>query len=221
MPRKEDKLRPYRVDYFDIDEMKDNDFALVRSTIVRTVTADGAIYLVQRDKMTANGVAVLGINEPTGRIVIRAYRYYKNLTQKADVYKAVEDLFTESKAIKVMEVVEAYRAAKATPAPAPVDAPTVSATPTTFLPLPPEPEPEPPVQSIEPKQLDSAALHDFVPDAESFIEPNEPVGPAARPPMNVPCCDASQDEASPFLKTVVFGGVILLVFGIIYGLLAH
>lgn len=98
MARKEEKLRPYRVDYFDIDEMKDYDRALIRSQVVRAVTSTVA----------ANSLT----NEP-GRIIIRAYRYYKKLGQsKRLVFKAVEDLFTSNKAVKVMEQVESYRKRK-------------------------------------------------------------------------------------------------------------
>jgi hypothetical protein len=101
MTRKEDKLRPYRVDFFEIEEMKDNDLALVRSVIVRAVTAAQAENLVLwEERHGGRG----------GRIIIRAYRYYKSLVHRKDVYKAVEDLFTANKAIKVMEQVEAYRA---------------------------------------------------------------------------------------------------------------
>ena len=106
MARKEDKLRPYRVDYFDIDEMRDYDQALVKSVLVRAVTADAAI---------ANFVAY------DNRVFIRAYRFYKNLTHKKDVYKAVEDLFSANKAVEIMERVEAYRQ-KATAPVAPVTA---------------------------------------------------------------------------------------------------
>jgi hypothetical protein len=105
-PRKVDKLRPYRVDYFDIKEMKDNDVALVRSVVVRAVTAERAENLVQ-----FNYSASVKVGTPdNGRIIIRAYRYYKKLgTRKKDVYKAVEDLFSANKAIEVMEKVELYR----------------------------------------------------------------------------------------------------------------
>lgn len=98
--RKEDKLRPYRVDYFDVNEMKDNDKALVRSVIVRDVTADAAADQVwpSEDKFI---------------VIIRAYRFYKKLVHKKDVYKAVEDLFTANRAVKVMDLIEDYRAVKA------------------------------------------------------------------------------------------------------------
>src|SRR5271170_1995292 len=90
--RKEDKLRPYRVDYFDISEMKENDLALVKSVVVRAVTAAEAIY---HDDVAQQG-----------RIIIRCYRYYKTLgAHKKDVFKAVEDLFTANKAIKIMAAV--------------------------------------------------------------------------------------------------------------------
>lgn len=99
------KLRPYRVDYFDIEEMKDNDLALVRSVVVRAVTAGDAIYeITARPELNTTNYPSL--------VVIRAYRYYKNLVHKKDVYKAVEDLFTANKAVEVMETVEAYRRKK-------------------------------------------------------------------------------------------------------------
>lgn len=111
MARKADKLRPYRVDYFDIPEMK-GDRALVRSTIVRNVTAQGA-----RDQV------LYGIEAPpvlaSGRVIIRAYRYYKNAPAK-ETFKAVEDLFTVNKAVEVMEVVEKFRAVLVAPVAAPV-----------------------------------------------------------------------------------------------------
>jgi len=99
MARKEDKLRPYRVDYFDIEEMRDNDLALIRSEIVRAVTSNEAISRVCETRHT-----------PDNRVVIRSYRFYKNLVHKKDVYKAIEDLFSANEAVKVMERVEAYRA---------------------------------------------------------------------------------------------------------------
>jgi hypothetical protein len=100
--RKEDKLRPYRVDFFDIKEMKDNDLALVRSQIVRAVTADDAVYEILDKPDSGDGYPSL--------VLIRAYRFYKTLTHKKDVFKAVEDLFSANRAVKVMEQVEAYRA---------------------------------------------------------------------------------------------------------------
>jgi hypothetical protein len=100
--RKEDKLRPYRVDYFDIEEMKENDLALVRSQVVRAVTATDAEYeILQRPEFDTDLPSF---------VLIRSYRFYKNLVHKKDVYKAVEDLFTANKAVKIMEQVEAYRA---------------------------------------------------------------------------------------------------------------
>jgi hypothetical protein len=103
MARKEDKLRPYRVDYFNIDEMKDNDLALVRSTVVRAITAAEAAGKVLAD------------NETLPLVLIRSYRFYKQITSKKDVYKPVEDLFSEKNALIVMDSVEQYRASQAVP----------------------------------------------------------------------------------------------------------
>jgi hypothetical protein len=100
MARKEDKLRPYRIDYFDINEMRDTDQALVKSTLTRAVTADEAVSNVL-DKPSFNPALV----------VIRAYRYYKKLgNHKRDVYKSVEELFSAKRTLDVMEQVELYRA---------------------------------------------------------------------------------------------------------------
>lgn len=98
MPRKEDKLRPYRVDYFDINEMQLPDKALVQSVIVRAVTSEEAAK------------QAIEVPAARGRVLIRSYRFYKKLgARKQDVYKPIEDLFTANKAVTVMATVEAYR----------------------------------------------------------------------------------------------------------------
>jgi hypothetical protein len=98
MARKQDKLRPYRVDYFNIDEMKDNDLALVRSVVLRAVTSAEAAGKLLAD------------NDSLPIVLIRSYRFYKALTHKRDVYKPIEELFTEKNALVVMDEVEKYRA---------------------------------------------------------------------------------------------------------------
>jgi hypothetical protein len=102
MTRKEDKLRPYRIDYFNVNEMKDIDLALVRSEVVRAVTSDEAIYELLGKPETWK-------SDPRPLIVIRAYRYYQKLTSKKDSFTAIEDLFPANKAVEVMEVIENYR----------------------------------------------------------------------------------------------------------------
>lgn len=141
MARKEDKHRPYRIDYFYIDQMS-IDMALVRSVIIRDVTAKGAIAnLVPYDNL----------------VIIRAYRYYKNLVHKKDVYRAVEDLFPANKAIKIMERVEAYRAA---PPPAPTPTPVASASLTPAVAVP---EPTPiVVPTPHATRLSDSSLYDEV-----------------------------------------------------------
>ena len=98
MPRKEDKLRPYRVDYFDINEINAAEQVLVHSTTVRAVTAFEAADLAR----TENGVW----NE--GRYVIRSFRYYKPL-KYTPVYKDLEDLFTKKWVVKVKASIEETR----------------------------------------------------------------------------------------------------------------
>ena len=99
MARKEDKLRPYRVDWFDVPEMVDVDRVQVNSIVIRAVTADDAVAEV-----------LGGADCEQGRFIIKAHRFYKQLRgRKAPVYKNVEDLFPPKKAIKVMELVEEFR----------------------------------------------------------------------------------------------------------------
>lgn len=87
------KIRPYRVDYFDVPEMQ-GDKALVRSVIVRCPTAKQAKEFVSAD----------------GRFIIKAYRFYKKLGKpKKQVFLPIEKLFSGYKAVEVMEQVEAWR----------------------------------------------------------------------------------------------------------------
>lgn len=94
--RKQDKLRPYRIDYFIHDEMV-KDRALVRSACVRDVTAKAA------EKRLAES---LGLNRTF--TVIRSYRFYKKLSvePKRKVYKTVDELLPAKKAVEVMTQIE-------------------------------------------------------------------------------------------------------------------
>ena len=233
MARKEDKLRPYRVDYFDIEEMKDNDLALVKSVIVRAVTATEAIY--------HNSIA------QEGRIIIRSARFYKTLTHKKDIYKAVEDLFSANKAITIMEAVEAYRAKKAAP-PAPPAPPAPVMTPVPQAPVP-TPEqagtgPDSPATVAVVADLNGMLQHDaheqtmdtFVPTAipegkrvpdltnalpvEPLIEPDQAVGSAGRPriPHWYGCSCAvctPLTEIPLYIKVLMFSAALALVIGVI------
>src|SRR5208282_5378686 len=100
--RKENKLRPYRVDYFDVAEMIDNDKALVRSKVVRAVTAVQAQNMIMAEEVWGHAV---------GRFIVKSYRFYKKLSEqpKKKVYKAIEDLYTSNKAVKIMELIEGIR----------------------------------------------------------------------------------------------------------------
>lgn len=117
MARKEDKYRPYRVDYFDASEIQDYDKALIRSVIVRAVTAIQAANMVRYNDPKGTGDG----NFVDGRHIIRSYRFYKNIVHKRDVFKAVEDLFTANKAVAVMESIEDYRARTTKAEPVPFD----------------------------------------------------------------------------------------------------
>src|SRR5271170_494823 len=92
------KLRPYRVDYLDLNEINAAEQVLVHSTTVRAVTAFAAADLAR----TENGVW----NE--GRYVIRSYRYYKPV-KHTPVYKDLEDLFTAKWVKKVKASIEETR----------------------------------------------------------------------------------------------------------------
>jgi hypothetical protein len=109
--RKEDKPRPYKVDYFEENEMIDNDKALVRSRVVRAVTSAQASNLV----MLEDGW------ESRNRFIVRASRFYGELKQaQENKYVPVEDLFPEKKALDVMANIEVIRAAAKSRTAAPV-----------------------------------------------------------------------------------------------------
>lgn len=100
MSRKEDKLRPYRIDYFLWSEML-KDKALVRSVVVRAVTAEDAKVVV--------GDAVINGGRPGDNFtVIRAYRFYKKLTAEPlrKVYIPIDKLLPAKWAITVMTEIE-------------------------------------------------------------------------------------------------------------------
>ena len=96
--RKEEKRRPYRVDYFNVPEVE-GDRVPVRSAVVRAVTAAEAKKTVLSEAFRDD------------RVVVKAYRFYKELPRKPAL-KAMEDLFPGKKAVEVMERVEARRAAE-------------------------------------------------------------------------------------------------------------
>jgi len=91
------KRRPYRVDWFDIEAMQGDD-ALVHSGIVRAVTAEEAKQLFY--KLFPDGEKRL--------VVVRAYRFYRRLPKETQFYVAVEDLFSDVRAVEVMKQIDAY-----------------------------------------------------------------------------------------------------------------
>jgi len=103
--RKEQKLRPYRVDYFDVAEMK-KDRALVRSKVVRAVTADEAKLTVM-GALDADGFVRIPIQVPD-RYIIRAYRFYKTLSAEPvkKTYLPLDKLFSANRAVEVMTQIE-------------------------------------------------------------------------------------------------------------------
>jgi hypothetical protein len=98
---KKGKLRPFRVDYFDVHEMTDGDLALVRSVVVRTVTKKEAKASVIADGFDTS-------RDDRARFIINCERFYKKLSAqpKKKVYRSVEQLFGEKKALKVMDQIE-------------------------------------------------------------------------------------------------------------------
>jgi hypothetical protein len=95
--RKEQKLRPYRVDYFLHNEML-KDKALVRSMVIRAVTAGQAT-----DDLAS--ILPLSAGELT---IIRAYRFYKKLSAEPvrKTYIAIDKLLSAKEAIAVMTAIE-------------------------------------------------------------------------------------------------------------------
>jgi hypothetical protein len=218
--RKENKLRPYRVDYFDIDEMKDNDLCLVKSVIVRAVTSAEAIY---HDTVAQDG-----------RIILRASRFYKKLVHKKDIYKAVEELFSANKAVKIMDTVEAYRAKKTAP-PAPV----------VTIPQPPvqvTTGPDSPATVAVVADLNGMLAHDAHEQTmDTFVATSIPDGKRLPDPTNAlpvltkhwqgcacPVCEAQklptvtpEGEYPLVAKIIVYGGLLLLVVKLVLYLLGR
>ncbi len=191
--RKEDKLRPYRVDYFDIEEMKENDLALVRSLVVRAVTADEAVYEVLCEHEFSTDYPGLSSHPYPSLVIIRSYRYYKNLVHKKDVYKPVEDLFTANKAVEVMEQVEAYRAKKAaTPQPAVSAVDPTPVAPVLEIPAEapapaPTTGPDSPATKAVVADLQGMISHDAHEQAmDNFTPTDVPEGKRFPDPTNIP-----------------------------------
>jgi len=233
--RKEDKLRPYRVDYFNIDEMKEVDQALVCSVVVRAVTAAEAAGKVLTD------------NETLPIILIRSHRFYGKLgAHKKGVYKAVEDLFNAKQALIVMGEVEKYRASQALPAVGAII--NLSVVPQPIVLGARETGPTSPATVAVVADLNGMLAHDaheqtmdtFVPSSipdgkrvpdvtntlpvEPLIEPDQAVGPAGRPRVphwaGCACAVCNKVEAYPlWAKITVFGGVLLLVVKLVMFLL--
>ena len=103
--RKEDKLRPYRVDYFDVAEMQ-KDRVLVRSKVVRAVDANIA-KLTAMETLNADGSVNLSIPIPH-RYIIRAYRFYKKLSAEPikKTYLPLDKLVSSKRAIEIMTDIE-------------------------------------------------------------------------------------------------------------------
>lgn len=227
MARKVEKLRPYRVDYFDILEMK-KDRALVRSAVVRAVTAQAArdqvLHGIGEDAPPTPGVL--------GRIIIRSYRYYKNVSAK-ETFKPVEDLFTVNKAIEVMEVVEKFRAVLVTPAPTPVPCGTSEiAGANDYV------DPDKPAGILEPaRQIDLDAAAPIIHPAPTAVEipnytfPDYPVVPTqpavfddhvltstgeGSPTWNPPPANVPFPGPTPlWLKLIAFGSIAFIVVSIV------
>jgi hypothetical protein len=110
--RKDDKSRPYRVDFFNWDEMQ-KDMALVRSVVLRTCTAKEAKGIVMGGPIPANNKVLSKISYAghSWRSIIRAYRFYRKLADEPvrKTYVAVENLFPGKKAVDVMEYIAAHK----------------------------------------------------------------------------------------------------------------
>src|SRR5271157_3507259 len=118
--RKEDKLRPYRVDYFFWSEVK-KDKALVRSVITRAITASGA----KEDALNglflnADGTAQFAeglhsyppvTEEEKTLTILRSYRFYKKLSAepKKKTFITIDKLLPAKKAFAVIEQIEAFK----------------------------------------------------------------------------------------------------------------
>src|SRR5271157_4132154 len=128
--RKENKLRPYRVDYFFWSEML-KDKALVRSIVIRAVTAvvakqelldsvtvkDGKISILTAFQLENHRNLDLNIYSTLTEsdrelTVIRAYRFYRKLTAEPlrKMYVPLDKLLPAKRAIEVMTEIENLKA---------------------------------------------------------------------------------------------------------------
>jgi hypothetical protein len=221
------KLRPYRVDYFDFEEI--NDYrVLVHSIIVRAVTAAEAKEYVNYENRL-------------NRSVIRAYRFYKKLPKTSKPkYVALEDVLTPTKAQHIRDQYFDWLES--------LDKPfmTVAAP----VPEPPSTGPESPETKAVVADLNSMLAHDdhekmmdtFVPDTipqgkrfpdlqnenietstvpapSPFTFPNAPTGPVEDAVFTHPTPVAQKiDRLKPFYFWAGVG-LIILILGIEYLLL--
>lgn len=108
MGPKSTKLRPYRVDYFDISEMK-GERAVLRSKLVRTPTAEEAKKQVSE------------LGWPRGnRVIVRAHRFYKKLSKDKLAPVALETLYPDVRVSEVLEQIKSYRTTSGPTSPATV-----------------------------------------------------------------------------------------------------
>lgn len=99
------KAKQFRVDFFDVKEMQEGDLALIRSVLVSEPTKKAAKAVVQNDGYDAG--------KPNhGRFIFRCEEFAGKLgPRKKNVYKSIESLYGEKKALKIMTEVEAFRLA--------------------------------------------------------------------------------------------------------------
>lgn len=88
------KIRPYRIDYFDLDQVQ-GDRTPVNSMLIQAPTS-----------AEAREMALTFIYPEDHRFIVRAYRFYKKLPKQSETLFAIEDLFTGAKAVEVMERIE-------------------------------------------------------------------------------------------------------------------
>src|ERR1700677_4434893 len=88
--RQTDKLRPYRIDYFEHAEMQGAKI-LIHSVVVRSTTSDEARK---------------SVSDAGGRTIIRAFRFYDKLGRDRKQYISLKKLFSKKRVAEIMKDIE-------------------------------------------------------------------------------------------------------------------
>lgn len=179
------KIRPYRVDYFDRQEMQKNKVR-VHSVVVRATSSRDASNQVHS----------------YGRHVVKAYRFYDKLPRESKKYVALTQLFSAKKAktiLKTIEIDQEYEAF--------YDAEPVPDTPSfpSLASLPAEPEPTPVPVVEEPAPVVEEPVTEPDPIATIDLDAAAPlIQPPYYPPLDPPQSSTGTNDEDRLVHTIMY-----------------